>query len=590
VAAVIDKIGPSPMRHGGDGATFTLAFILLYFSLLGLLYHYVLLGIYLGQGWQTASLGEMPAIWGNDLTRMLAASAGFDPYSHLRTFVPFEAAPYPPFAFVTYGLLAQLGLVGAFVVFYGAFVGGLCALLWTELARFAPPLRALLCLAFFFGPFPVLYELDRGNLDGWTALLVWVAVLLQWRGSRRAQMISPVLIGLAAALKIYPVFYMLMYVERGRYWQLAVSIAAMILFTLAGLLILRGDPGTQIANFLGEMKRTAYCYTDVAACKNLSMIYPFKLVASQFGLSPSTDPKAVETGYQIFSLALAALTAAFVYLTRPALPLIVTLATALALWLPVMSFQYKLLLVLLAIFSLLREKNSWFDLVAILLAFALIPKRYLSGEYFAHGPINNIFISSAVVLAILLAVRTPSVSAATERQVTAGVAIVLTAVFSLFYLVFAAQAIFVAPFPNGRGEVWMSQSENPAVFGAGWGPFEADATARWRWTYGCSATLNIRLSADRDYRIGLDLLTHSRNRAQTVTVLLNDRPLGTQAIPPGIGQHIEFDVPRGAITPTKIIADRITIRTSECNLPDDGNGAQLGVAVYKVTVAPMNPP
>ncbi len=167
--------------------------------------------------------------------KLFHTAAFFQPPGHSRR-VPWGPAAfaYPPAAALVYAAfylfdapeVPYLLLTALWTILIG--VGA-----WLMLSRALPTRRSatqyLCCLACFL--FPLVFLAERGNIE----LLVWVAltaaVLLCLRGYSLS---AAVLIGAAAAVKLYPIFLLGLFVTRARIgWRaIAAGVLATVLLTL----------------------------------------------------------------------------------------------------------------------------------------------------------------------------------------------------------------------------------------------------------------------------------------------------------------------------------------------------------------------
>jgi hypothetical protein len=575
------------IQNKTTGVSWSLVFfVLLFFSFLALFYHVLIQGVYLRQGWPTGALGEMPEILANDLTRLMGISANLSPYIDIRSFSPYEAVPYPPFAFVIHAALAKLGMLGGAIVFYTVLISGALALAWQEFKNLPLWQRATGCLAFTIGCYPFLYVLDRANFDVIAFLLVGAALLIERsKNQKLPSWLAPFLIGIAGALKIYPLFFVLIYLARREWKAIVISVFTTIVISLLASFLLAGNLADQVAGFLHELKITNICYQHLDSCKNLSFIYPIKCVLKFLFNARAEKVWLISASYTIASIGLITLVAALIYFRRATLALAVVLITVMGIWIPVMSFNYKLLFVLLPVFLLFDERRPNFSLIGVLLLFTLIPKRILGYNWEIN--INQMLLLMGFVISALILWEKPAkFLAAYEAVVTKIICAILLIGFTLPYPYLTARAFAV---PEGGTIVLPMSKHSPrSAFGSGWGPFESDAHNTWRWTSGCEAAINLRVNANHDYTLKIYAGNHARNGKQMVNILFNNMSLGTQSLAPAENKELTFTIPAAAIPLTKIVPDRLVLRPLVCNPPDEQTPTRLGISVSRIMVIPLN--
>jgi len=143
---------------------------------------------------------------------------------------------YLPFSAVVISPLFFLPIWFAFLVFLVLGIGAISYGLWIGLSNIDPPERLVLMLTMCLsGPF--LSMLDRGNFSLWlSAFCVIAAGLL----TRQRSGVAPFFFGLAAAMKLYPILFMLIFVRRRDYRGLAVGVATFATTTALPLFFYSG--------------------------------------------------------------------------------------------------------------------------------------------------------------------------------------------------------------------------------------------------------------------------------------------------------------------------------------------------------------
>lgn len=558
--------------------------VLIYGMLAALFYNYVFLGSYLGLEWPWASLGEGPQIFANDLTRLIALSATFDPYQLVRTYIPVEPVPYPPFAFLTFGLLAQLPLSLAFVLFYGVMVGGLGILIWRQLDFLAVAPRLVGLITLLLCPFGFFYLMDRGNLDGWVILAAWTGILLAAMNSPHRQLntLGAVLIGLAAALKVYPLFYAVIYLRDRRWREFLTVFLSCAAFSLIAVFFLEGSLLHQIKGFLAENRLTDICFSRIGACNNLSLLTLVITTLGYLGVDLPNSIAITRPLYMIFSLGLMAGMGWLIYHKRPAFAVAVLLATLVILWVPPMSYNYKQAFLLIPLLLLLRERPAGYGILVLLIAFVMVPKRVFDELIYSTMIIHPLLLASfGVALLMIYGLMRPKMLDWLRQNLTSIVLIFITAM-TVVHGAAAARHLAVPTLAGETFGITMTKADLRGIFAQGWGDVESDGTNSWRWTKGCFAQLNLRLLPDQDYELRLTAMTHNRNEKQQLMLYFNQQPLGSLPVSAKAATELVYKISGARITRTKIMPDRLTLVTSHCNPPADGNQAPLGISIARI--------
>ncbi len=171
-----------------------------------------------------------------DLFLTLRLSGDPSPYLDLgqgvflsSNYLPFTHLLLRPFTWLPYTLVLALFLIGLAVAVVG--------LLGAQLSYLDMPLRLLAAGVLGLLNYPVLLMLDRGNVEGLILLFLAAAILL---ARREAWAISAVLIGAAAAMKGYPVLFVLVLLGARRYRDSMIAVGTAGLLTLLSLLSFSG--------------------------------------------------------------------------------------------------------------------------------------------------------------------------------------------------------------------------------------------------------------------------------------------------------------------------------------------------------------
>jgi hypothetical protein len=589
---VSDKIDdlPTVLSNNGivvDGKNYLKAasFLFILFSVFAFFFHYVLWGSYLHAGSPAPYLGELPTIFANDITRLMTLSSGFSPYQNIRKIFPYEAVPYPPTAFVIYGVLAKFGGLGAAIIFYSVFIGFYCRFLWLDSAELPLWDRLIFSLAFTFGIYPFFYVLDRGNLDGLVAIFLWGALSIYQKKSRWRNYLPAFLIAVAGSLKIYPILFAIIFLRRRHMRAFLFSCVSFIALTLASALLLHGNLHDQLNGFLGEMRFTKACYQYYNSCLNLSLIYPLKMgIHILFGTTQSV--LVFKSAYAISVLLLLVIVSGILLFFEPADPITFSLLTIVVIWIPVMSFDYKLLLLVLPVLMLIKDGRPSFLLLALFLGATLVAKRALGTA--DEAIINQILLFISFVLCLLLShMRGIKLADSLAKNINKTVFFALIFAFCFMYILVTARLIIATGF-SGDVHLSMSRRDPRGAYGQGWGVFEGDGNSTWRWTDGCAGEIHLKLQPTASYLLNAVVQTHAANPQQVVNVYYNGIKIGEAKLADGTVRRLVFIIPKRLISEEAILPDRLVFRTSSCNPPEINSSTPLGIAVSHIDVTRIN--
>lgn len=163
-------------------------------------------------------------------------SSSYPPFAHV-LFKPLEAFPYP---------LA--------LIFF--LVGGTAAVITPLLLAVRPDSSRLGAIAATCGvgiTYPFLFAIDRGNNMTLAVSCCLFALFFNYRGKYN---LAAIMFGLAAAIKVYPILFLLVYTHRAKIKYAFLGAATTALLTFASLLTFRGGIGANTSAFLTNLRST----------------------------------------------------------------------------------------------------------------------------------------------------------------------------------------------------------------------------------------------------------------------------------------------------------------------------------------------
>lgn len=557
------------------------SFALIFLSVFAFFFHYVLWGTYLHVGSPLPYLGELPTIVANDLTRLMTLSSSFSPYQNIREIFPYEAVPYPPASFVIHGLLAQVGGSGAALIFYSLFITCYCYLLWLDSAVLSPWDRRITCLAFTFGIYPFYYVLDRANFDGLAVVLLWSSLRLYDKQSQGRHWLPAFLIAVAGSLKIYPMFFAIIFLRRRHIQAFLFCSVAFIALTLFAGLALHGNLHDQVQGFISELQLTNNCFQSYDSCLNLSFAYPLKMILHTL-LGVTSSLWVFKTAYTISVLLLLAFVLSVILFLKPEYPIAVSLLALVSIWIPVMSFDYKLLLLVPPVLMLLKDSRPSFLLLSLFMGSALIAKRALGTA--GEAGLNQIILCVSFALSLLLS-HPLGITFVDfyARRINKTVFIAILVTFCLMYVGLTARSFWV-PGLFGDVHIAMSHKDPRGTYGFGWGAFEGNDKSTWRWTDGCEGEIHLKLQPISAYQLKAVVQTHLANHHQIVSTYYNGTKIGEAELTADKVKELTFDIPKELVSKEAILPDRLIFRTSSCNPPSSNSSVPLGISVSHINV------
>lgn len=343
----------------------------------------------------------------------------FDPSARFSDFVDVvrdghTLNPYLEYSSAQYPLLALTGYVFWLVPRYSlaVFIVAMstCILILSHM-MLRPATRSLAAIhtvVVAFLTYPFLISVDRANFE----LLVYLFLLaFIYLFSRRKFGWSAIFLGIAIALKAYPVVLLAMYVpaRRMRVALLAAGVAAVA--TLASLLCFKGGlvpnlvfllrGGNVQANPLFEQFTS---FSSDVVQRGVSLLTFIKVISIELGVIQGKGSSLFMTRYLICSAAIGVCALAYATLIERQLWKRVAVLVLIMLLLPPISADYKLLLLYLPLYLFLNsDSRSRLD-PAFLAVFGLllVPKSYYYLPRVLSDVPNVHDISIAVPLNVLL--------------------------------------------------------------------------------------------------------------------------------------------------------------------------------------------
>lgn len=332
-------------------------------------FHYIH-GTYLSEPYPRSTFLFRPEVFGTDLTVILDAISGAGPYSSVHSV-------YFPFAYVPLYPIAHWSKTSVYWVLFGPFFVSICALFW-RVSVGVPTRTRIQLTALMILSYPVLFCFDRGNLEALVFLGVLAAGAAYFRGCNRW---AAVIIGLTAAIKGYPILLALVFLK-DRDWKS--FMLCTVTAAVAALVPLAFFPGGLIVNLFGLLHNlsyfnSAYVLTDDGLRFNSSL---FGLLKILFHIRPFDAGYGLyTTAYNLFSVALLAVLAAWAVIKRPASWILGSIVILYFLWVPSVSYDYKLIHLLIVAALLLRFSDSLSARgrrqIPLCLGLLLLPKAYV---------------------------------------------------------------------------------------------------------------------------------------------------------------------------------------------------------------------
>jgi hypothetical protein len=324
-----------------------------------------------------------------------------DPSPYLEPSV-FFPSNYLPFTHLLMRPFSWLPYIVVLVIFL---VGTSTAVVWllaAQLSDLALPLRLLSSGVLGLLNYPVLFMLDRGNVEAVVLLFLAAAALL---ARRDAWVWSAVLIGAAAAMKGYPGLFVLVLIGARRYKEAAVAVATAGGLTLLSLLTFSGGLVANIRALLDALRGFEAAGAVEAGVQHGSSLAGLASATGQLAPSlPSLGGAATLVSIVVLIVGAIAIASGRLFLWQSCA--VVAGATVLV---PTVAYDHRLVLLMVPLLLLLAEPAGLLRLPALLLMGLLfVPK----GLPILYGEVRLSVLVNPVLLLVLML----GLSAAALRQ------------------------------------------------------------------------------------------------------------------------------------------------------------------------------
>jgi hypothetical protein len=327
---------------------------------------------------------------------------------------------YFPFAYLPLFPLAHLTWQVAYVVMLAFFVGSLFYFFWLRLAFLQPWPRIAAATIIPLLSAGVLFAIDRGNIDQLVLVFTLAFFGLFARGRYGW---SAVPLAAAIAMKAYPGALGVLLLLRRQYKAAALTGVLTIVLTLGASALYPGGVTKtyQLWQARAAFLQTEYVANPVMHASSLSYLSIIKILSRVFGLDFAGNSGLVLLCYSVASAAIFIIVLAYIMLRESELWKQVYLLTFLLMVLPQVSFDYKLIYLMLPIALFLNASPGRRDddiFYIGMLGILLIPKAYypLDSETKISGVLNPFALTAIAAHIMWVGVRRPRA----ERENLAG--------------------------------------------------------------------------------------------------------------------------------------------------------------------------
>jgi hypothetical protein len=340
-------------------------------------FHYVQ-GYYEGRGYPANTFLYRPEDAGGDFFHIFWPVKIGQPYGS-------RVSVYFPFTYVPLFILTWMPAHMAFLAVVASFTAVLGALMWWTTAGLSTPQRRLTTIVLTIMTYPYLFCVDRGNVEMLVLMFLtgFVFVLLRQRYAA-----SAILLGCAAAMKGYPAMFALVFAAGRKWAAVFIAAAVAIVLTVVSAAAYPGGLALTWTRLSANLVRFTHDYITSTSIEGHFNANGMRQSASLFALgrvlelTGTLSPHFVgwfERAYVGIAMLLGAIATGWILFFEKTLWRQMMIVTIAILLLPQVSFDYKLVLLMLPIALYLRhEPEGRYDRPLILtLGLLLVPKAYL---------------------------------------------------------------------------------------------------------------------------------------------------------------------------------------------------------------------
>lgn len=368
---------------------------------LGVVYHYIL-GFYVGLGKFFNTFLFDPSIAFNDFFELIPFVKNFAPYNRPCSWINYFPLAYIlffPFTLIKSKFLSYLVFASIFLSYftYSNIKFLRCEKL-TKLENFQN-IFILTTLSY-----PVLFVLDRGNLD-MLLFILFASFVFAFKSEK--YLLSAWILAILNAIKPFTLIFLVLFLFKNRFKETFFNLIITVLLVIGGFMLLKGDFFDQISTLIINLAKFKqhYVYNNnnhFGMFNGSSLFMPLKLFFTRWSIHPVMSTNVLVNIYGYLSFFITAITIFFAYKEKTFWKQI-SILTLYMLLIPYLVNDYKLIFLFVPIWLFIKEKEkSNFDLAyAILFGLLLIPKNIVFLDYLFLGRVFSISIIINPIIMII---------------------------------------------------------------------------------------------------------------------------------------------------------------------------------------------
>jgi len=328
-------------------------------------------GAYLRLGYPYNTFLFNPRDAFNDFFNMYNLNVNRNPY-----FEPyFFHSNYYPFGNFIFYLFTFLNKGKAFSLYLVITIGSLIIINAKQL-RAGGKIQIKDVIIFSLLSFPVLYTLDRGNIEG---IIFPILYLFLYFNSKNDTFPSAIMLAIAISIKIYPAIFILLLISDKKYREIVLSVFFVIVLTITSLLLFENGFYANLNYVLSGFEINSNSFLmPYYMQQGVGLYSMIKMILIKAGLIEGMNLSLLLKIYFKLIIFLSFLLSAYVIFIEKTLWRKIALLSIAMILFPHISCEYKMINIFLPIYFFLDEnRDHRHDLFfLILFVLMLIPNNY----------------------------------------------------------------------------------------------------------------------------------------------------------------------------------------------------------------------
>ena len=339
----------------------------------------------------------------NDYINMTEACKFLDPYNS-NNFLPSVYFPVSNLIFYGFYKISNNQILISMLLFTIIFLLGFFILL-KMMTNLDLKIKILFFVSIFIS-YPVIFSIDRMNLEMYLFLFTLSFIFFYLK---KKYFIAIIFLSFAICMKLYPILFLLLFLQEKNYKAIITTLVTCFILTFISLALFKGGIFANINLLFINLKDFNNDYASVSGLQHNSSMYGvvkifflsiFKyLLNYENADANNTTNLLLKIPYFIFVIIYFVAITSYILFIEKTLWKQVFLIITMTILLPHVSFDYKLLTIIISILLFIKNSNNEKHSVfyAVLFAFLLIPNSY----FYIFNDVSIGVIINPIILLII---------------------------------------------------------------------------------------------------------------------------------------------------------------------------------------------